>query len=158
MSSAPNINSAHASASIGKSANLRDSSAMPKKEAPSFSRSISNDSALQSLLQPGSANAVSHNYSALERIAVSDLIRVVSEVRNGQMMKAKDHLASMSKSAFNELCNNRNVHPFLLGELSTSMDISKDPKKVLPAVFEALKFGGGSNLSSRLRPANKAEA
>ena len=101
---------------------------------------------------------VSSNYSVLEKAAISDLIRAVRDIRNGDISKAKNQLTLMSQSAFNELCNKRNVDPLMLGELSTAMDISKDPKKVLPAVFEVLKYRGASELSSKLRPANEARA
>lgn len=80
------------------------------------------------------------------------------DIRNGDMSKAKNQLTLMSQSAFNELCNKRNVDPLMLGELSTTIDISKDPKKVLPAIFEVLEYRGASELSSKLRPANEARA
>ena len=156
--SVQNINAASVAASIGNSTKLRDSSAMSEKVAPPFLRRNLEDSALPSLQRAGSMNGVSRNYSVLEKAAISDLIRAVRDIRNGDIPEAKDRLISMSKSGFNELCNKRNVDPLMLGELSTAMDISKDPKKVLPAVFEVLKYGGASELSSKLRPASEARA
>ena len=64
----------------------------------------------------------------------------------------------MSNYDLGQFFKKNNIHPLLLGELSKAMDVSKDPKKVLAAVFSVLRNLGASELSSKLRPVNEAQA
>lgn len=159
--SVTNLHSAGAASSVGKLAS-RDAAAANPKNSPTvagpFSRIRTDGERLPQLQSACAHNGVIANYSFLEKAAVGDLMRVVRDVRQGDISKAKERLATMSNYDLGQFFKKNNIHPLLLGELSKAMDVSKDPKKVLAAVFGVLRNLGASELSSKLRPVNEARA
>ena len=141
-----NVNLAGATAAIGKFNPLRDASAKSEKVAPVFSRPASVDAGkLPSLVSLGVEEGRTPSNSEVQRALTGDLLRILRDLRAGDLPKANAKLHEMKCTMpTNFLLQNR-LDPGMIGFMGRDMLLAPDAKTALGLVLNRL---GKSNIST----------
>lgn len=133
----------------------RDPSATTNKQPPVFARSTDARS-MASLSRACQVNGRIPNYPYLKEAMVGDLMRIVRDLKAGNVLSAKNLLGIMSTIKLEDFFEDEKVDPSLLNQLKTAINGSADAHLALNDVFKVLERTGASRLNSHLRPAAMA--
>lgn len=141
-----NLNLVGATAAIGKFNPLRDASAKAKEAAPVFSRAVSVDEGkLPSLASLGVSEGRTPSNSDVKRALTGDLLRILRDLRAGDLPKANAKLHEMKCRMPKNFLLHNHLNPGMIGFMGRDMLLAPDAKTALGLVLDRL---GKSNIST----------
>ncbi len=151
------LNTVGAATATDRFNTLGNAVAQQKDAAPVFSRGAADQGKLPSLRSLGVEHGAVPSESEVRRALTGDLLRIVRDLRAGDLPKANAKLHEMKGGMPRNFLMNNHIHPVFIANMGRDMLLAPDAKTALGLVLERLESSGISKWHPQFRAAATPE-
>ncbi len=138
----PSINSSNTASTVGKFTSNHDATTPLKTAGPIFSRAVADQGKMPSLRSLGVEQGKTPSNDEVKRALTGDLLRIVRDLRAGDLPKANAKLHEMKGALPKNFFTDNHIHPLFIAHMGRDMLLAPNAKAALDLVVERLESSG----------------